>query len=353
MSLPALTKQPDQTGVLCLGRKSRTPQTCQWLRFLVLLALSWPAQGAEGMGKALEKLKLIPACSNLVAVAKLNEIPLDGMSALSLAETNALRVGDSATLLVTFVQKARRTQWLLYVEAAAPDPAKPLPKPSKFVVQSKFGPMKFQSQPVPVTLRMLGPFAAAGFTKPLKAEDQTERFFLNEGFLALGLDQAAALLHRWGQTTNFDKAATSESLLAMNPTEAEQRAIAATFPALFSYFTIMQHTEGLESLFRKLVDLPSLWSIIRHAGIRADFSFGNGVSPSPANPANWNLPAATSIYHFPWLLRLNDEPALKITLVVTRPQSPLLICGGVMGALAEKIGDDQTYMTFRVISARR
>jgi hypothetical protein len=339
--------------MLCLGQKLGATLAGWLLPFVVLLAGSVPVIGAEAPSKVSEKLKPIPVCSNLVATANLHHIPLEGMSPSLLSETNALRAGDSVTLLVTFSQKKKQTQWLLYVKAVAPDPAKPVPKPSKFVVQSKFGPMKFKSQPVPVKLRMLGPFAAAGFTKPLKPEDRTEKFLLNEGFLALGLDQAAALLHRWGQTTNFDKAATSEALLAMNPTEAEQRAIAATFPALFSYFTIVQHTEGLESLFRKLVDLPSLWSIIRHAGITADFSFGNGVSPSLAEPANWNLPAATPVYHFPWLLRLNDEPALKVTLVVTRPQSPLLICGGVMGALAEKIGDDQTYMTFRVISARR
>jgi hypothetical protein len=341
--------------MLCLGQELGTPPARRWLPFIVLLAVSGPGQGTEEPSKRSEKLKPIPVCSNLVAAANLDRIPLEGMSPLLLlSETNALHAGDSATLLVTFVQKAKQTQWLLYVEAAAPDPAKPAPKPSKFVVQSKFGPpMKFKSQPVPVTLRMLGPFAAAGVTKPLRPEDRTEKFLLNEGFLALGLDQAAALLDRWGQTTNFDKAATSEALLAMKPTEAEQRALCATFPALFSYFTIVQHTEGLESLLRKLIDLPSLWSIIRHGGVKADFSFGNGVSPSPADPANWNLPAAAPVYHFPWLLRLNDEPALKITLIVTRPQSPFLICGGVVGALAEKIGDDQIYMTFRVISARR
>jgi hypothetical protein len=199
---------------------------------------------------------------------------------------------------------------------------------------------------------MLGPFAVAGQARPPKAEDKHEKFSLNEGFLALGLDQAAALLHRWGQTTNFDKAATSEALLAMNPTEAEQRALAATFPALFSYFSIVQHTEGLEDLLRKLIELPSLWSIIRHRGVKADFSFGNGAMPSPASPADWNLPAATPVYHFPWLLRLNDEPALKITLVVTRPQPPLLICGGVVGVLAEHIEDEQTYMTLRLVSAK-
>jgi hypothetical protein len=320
------------------------------LSIIILLVFIPAAYCANSPGK--DKLKSIPACSNLVTAANLNHIPMEGMSPPSVG-TNALHPGDSATVLVTFVQKAKQTQWLLCVEAAEPDLIKPVPKPSRFVVNSRFGPpMKFKSQPVPVKLHMLGPFAAAGFSRPAKPEDRTEKFLLNEGFLALGLDQAAALLHRWCQTTNFDKAATSEALLAMNPTEAEQRALCATFPALFSYFNIVQHTEGLESLLRKLIELPSLWSIIRHGGVKADFSFGNGASPSLANPADWNLPPSETVYHFPWLLRLNDQPALKITLVVTRPQPPLLICGGVVGVLAENIEDEGTYMTLRVISAR-
>jgi hypothetical protein len=320
------------------------------LLFIIVLLVFIPAAHSAGAsGK--DKLKLIPACSNLVAAADLNHIPMEGLSPPP-GGTNALGPGNSATILLTFVQKAKQTQWLLYVETVAPDPSKPAAKPARFVVNSKFGPpMKFRSMPRPAKLRMFGPFAAAGFTKSPKAEDRTEKFLLNEGFLALGLEQAAALLHRWGQTTNFDKAATSEAMLAMKPTETEQRALCATYPALFSYFNIVQHTEGLESLLRKLIELPSLWSMIRHRGVRADFSFGNGVAPFPVDPADWNLPPDEPVFHFPWLLRLNDQPALRITLVVTRPRPPLLICGGVVGVLAEKIGDDETYMTLRVISA--
>ena len=81
--------------------------------------------------------------------------------------------------------------------------------------------------------------------------------------------------------------------------------------------------------------------------------FGEGVLPTPANPSDWNLPSSAPAYHFPWLLRLNGEPALKITLVTTSPQQPHLISGGVVGVLAEKIDDDETYMTLRLVSARR
>jgi hypothetical protein len=85
--------------------------------------------------------------------------------------------------------------------------------------------------------------------------------------------------------------------------------------------------------------------------VRADINFGG--DSAPANPADWDLPASAPVYYFPCMLRLNGEPALKITFVVTTPQPPLLICGGVVGLLAEKVGDNETYMTLRVISAHR
>jgi hypothetical protein len=308
--------------------------------FGVSLAFILTGQGAE----LPVKLKLIPASPALVTAVNREHIPIAGMDAWS--GTNALRPGDSASVLVTFVQKKKQTQWLLYLEAATPDPAKATNKLATFTVTSSVGPpMKFQSRPFPMKLRMFGPFAAAGSTRQPKWEEKDAQFSVNEDFLALGLDQAAALLYRWSKATNFDKGTNS----IMNPTPAEQRAFGATFPALMSYFEIVQHTEGLEDLLRKLIELPSPWSIIKHRGVQKMITFDD---PSPANPADWNLEPSAPAYYFPWLLRLNDEPALKITLVTTSPRPPLLIGGGVVALLAEKIGDAETYMTMRIISAK-
>jgi len=315
---------------------------------IVWLGCVLAGAGAEVPARLSPKLQFIPSAPSLAAAAQRHEIPLSGMDVC--AATNALRPGDSATVLVTFVQKKKQTQWLLYLEALSRDPAKATNKPSTFVVNSAFGPMKFKSRPCPVKLTMLGPFAAGA--PSLKGKATEARFSINEDFLALGLDQSAALLYQWSQKTNFNNRVTSKALLALNPTRDEQRAISATFPALISYFEIVQHTEGLEDLLRKLIDPPSLWSIVKHRGVQMTLTFGDGALPSPANPADWNLEPSAPAYHFPWMLRLNGEPTLKFTLITTRARPPLLLCGGVAGVLAEKIGDDATYMTLRVVSAR-
>jgi hypothetical protein len=315
------------------------------LIFFPLLLLA--AHGAN----VAAKLKPIPPCPPLAAAAGREHIPLEEMTPSS--GTNALRPGDSATVLVTFVQKKKQTQWLLYLEALAPNPSAATNKPTTFVVNSAFGPpMKFKSRPYPVKLRMLGPFIV-GATKQPKVKATAEEFSLNEDYLALGFGEAASLLHRWSRMTNFTKGVTSKALRTMNPTLAEQRAICGTFPALISYFEIVEHTEGLEDLLRKLIELPSLWSIIKHRGVTMTITFSDSVFPSPADPGNWNREPSAPAFYFPWVIQLNGEPALNVTLVTTSPRPPLLICGGVVGLVAEKIGDEETYMTLRVISARR
>jgi hypothetical protein len=332
-------------------RRFETQAACRLWACVVSLAFILTACGAEVPAKTSPKLKFIPVCAALVTEANRNHIPIEGMDTSS--STNGLRGGDSATVLATFFQKKKQTQWLLYLEAATPDAAKSANKPATFTVGSAFGPpMKFKSRPYPVKLRMFGPFAAAGSAKQPKWKETGAQFSVNEDFLALGLDQSAALLYRWSKVTNFNKGLTSKALRAMNPTPDEQRALCATFPALISYFEIVQHTEGLEDLLRKLIELPSLWSIIKHRGVEMTLTFADKVLPSPADPADWHLEPSTPAYYFPWLVQLNGEPALNVTLVTTSPRPPLLICGGVTGLLAEKIGDEETYMTLRVISAR-
>jgi hypothetical protein len=317
---------------------------------VVLLAIGLPLLGAEIPARIPLKLTPIPACPAVVAAAKAHRIALEGVT--SSVRTNALRPGDAASVLITFVQKKKQTQWLLEVEATVPDPRKPVAKTNTFTVSSSFGPpMKFESRPVPAKLQMHGPFAVAGWKKPPGAEVARARFSMNEDFLALGMDQAAAAMFRWSKTVDFSKAVTSKELLAVKPTPAEQRAVCGTFPALISYFEIVRHTEGLQGLLYKLVDMPSIWSMIKHRGVDVNFTFGNGIAPSVADPTDWNLPVSAPAYYFPWLVLLNGQPALKITLVTTRPRPPLLICGGVVGVLLERIGDDETFMTMRLIRA--
>ncbi|HXR04485.1 MAG TPA: hypothetical protein VN836_07240, partial [Verrucomicrobiae bacterium] len=291
--------------------------------------------------------------------AQANHIPIGQIDPPS--GTNTLHPSDSATVLVTFVQKTNQMQWLLYLEATAPDP-KEKPEKTTVTLSSSFGePATFESEPAPAQLRLLGPFAITNTSRPVKSRGKEARISLDKDFLGLGLDQAAALALRWEQMTNSENSQlTARATLAettnskdaqptFKPTPAEQRIIYGQYPALFSYVHTVSQTKGLNDLFFKVVELPSVWSMVRHLGM--NFNLSADDSPARANPADWNLPASAEVYYYPWRLQLNGKPALKVTLVVTSPHPPLLICSGVVGVLAEKAGDDETYMTLRVINA--
>jgi hypothetical protein len=58
----------------------------------------------------------------------------------------------------------------------------------------------------------------------------------------------------------------------------------------------------------------------------------------------------TPCYTFPLALRVNRQPALTTTLVVAPARPPLLECVGIVGLLAEKPTDKNTYLLLRIIS---
>ena len=309
------------------------------------------------------KLAATPPCPALVSAAQADGIPLEGVDAPG--EAGRFEAGDSLSALVTlFEPGARQTQWLLYLKAVVPPDHEAGSKPGPMVMYSCQGnKLEYASSPVPVSLRTLGPFAAVG-GKPARVQEKIARFSLDKGFLSIGLDQAAAAIVRMERTQCkgnlwFSPHPPNAAQLAegvrlakgLQLTAEEERALGGMFPTLFSYFAIVQHTEGLEDILFKVVEKPSVWSVVRHVGVTADLT----VDSEHFSLAEHNACAAgarSAAYYFPMQLTLNKKPALTVTFLVTDPRPPLLACGGIVGLLAEKPGGKETYLTLRILSAR-
>jgi hypothetical protein len=334
------------------------------LALAVCLALTAVASRAADMAPDFAKLAPVAACPALMDAARAANLPLAGIDPPG--EAGCLNPGDSVTALVTLFEKGRRpVQWLLAVEAVAPDTTENAPKsraPSVWYT-SAGDKLEFPSAHAPVSLLLLGPYSDTTGKSP-SAKEQKARFTLDKGFLGLGFDEAAASIYRMHQAklTNrfeaspepFTQAQIAEgkkALAALQLTAAEQRALAGLGPALLSYFELVQHTPGLDRLFYKVVDLPSVWSIVRHIGVKASLD----LEPehfAPVDTAPWSLPTHPPGYEFPMAFRLNGHPALTLTLVVAPPRPPLLACGGIISLLAEKPNEKETYLTLRILSAR-
>ncbi len=314
-------------------------------------------------------LKLTPVapCPDLASAAAASHVPLTGIDPS--VSTNRLEIGDSITGLVTlFEKKGRRQQWLLFLETVSPEQKElPMKGSPPYVTYSGRGTkLEYTNEPAIVRLRTVGPFTAHDPKKKgPKVEDKTERFTLDEGFLSLGLDQAIAAMIRMHGTSNhgnmwFGSQPPSKEVVAKQTkllesvqlTDTEERAIGGSIPALLSYFGMVQHVEALQDIMLKVVDLPSIWSILWKRGVTANLLFEPEHWRVAELPA-WKLPSDAGVYFAPMHLELNKHRALDATLVVTSPRPPLLPCGGVVGFIAQNPAEKEIYLTLQIVSARR
>lgn len=315
-----------------------------------------PASPAEAAVSAIGSTT--EPCAALANVARVHNIPIEGLDPFG--EGTTVNPEDSITALITLVEKSRRTQWLLYVHADH-QPVVSTNKPSKRVMYSSTGrKVEFESARVPVTLRTLGPFEASERKRKLRAADKTAQVTLRDGYLGLGLDNAAKAVLRVRETKikggfAFAPHPFSEAEIAkarkltniVHLTAAEERALAGAGPALESFFSIVQNTEGLSDILFKLVDLPSMWSIARNKGVTVNFRFKNEIKQRDVGGGKF------AIYEIPIALELNGQTALIFTMVATCPQPPLLASAGILGLVATRPGAKDTYLAVQVISAKR
>lgn len=335
---------------------------------IITVAVLHIAQGLaaeDRAGGVLEKFRSVAPCGPAVTWAQAKKIPMNQID--SAVDGEALNPGDSITGLVTLHEKgARQLQWLVYSEIVTAGPKDDIGKKTEPVTfyTTLGNKLEFKSAPVMVNVRTVGPFVEAGDKRKPKVEEESARFPLDKGFLNLGLDRAVGAVLKFKENKDHANFAIgpkpfSDSEIAKGRKLAEithitsddERALCGSCPALLSYFDLVQHTPGLQDICVKVVDMPSVWSMIRHVGVTANLTFQTEQFRA-ADSFAWEPAGNVPVFYFPMLLELNKQPALKVTFVVTSPKPPLLGCGGIVGML-EKPGEKETYLTLRVISARR
>ena len=345
------------------GVLSPKPPQGPILGLLLSLCLWLDVSAQEATPGFVSRLAAVTPMPALAEAAKVNHIPLEQIDPS--VETNRVSPGDSFTAVVALFSRRPETQWLLFLQGVEPTP-KELKEnsPGSMVIYNTLGhKLEFPSAPAFVALRTIGPFVEGETRK--KPGDQTTRFVLDQGYLGLGLEQAATAMlrmHRSGVTgpcmsgtEPFGDDVTGKCRKAdeswhINP--AEERALAGSFPALLSYFKTAQEAPELLDILTKTLDRPSLWSLLWHVGISSTEFRWDATRIAPADASAWQVSGHPAAYYCPMTLFLNHHPSLDLTMVVTAPQPPLLSCGGVLGVLAEKPGDKQIYLTLRIVSAR-
>lgn len=318
------------------------------------------------------KMEPVPPFPTLRAAAEKVAIPLDGIDPFT--ENASLCPGNSVTALVTLRENHHRlTQWLIFFEAETVTNKDSKPPKPMVRYTSTGNTFEFQRAPARLRIRTLGPFAdPASGSHRSSAKDESAEVSVNEAFLELGLNQGVAAVARWDNpshrqdATNFmrsfgfgnkpyDSARIShDKVLAakLGVTTEDERGLVECIPALQSYFNTVQETPGLETMMRKVASLPSLWSVLTHLGFKVEMGI-NFRSASVFTPKDWRFPANTPACSLLTFVEINDHDALNVTMITAPSRPPLLVCGGIIGFLAQNPDDDENYLTLRVISARR
>lgn len=347
-----------------MTRRNRFLQSCLGLLGLCVFWLNL-ALVAQEPGPELGKLVGNPVCLPAVQFARTNDIRLDGIEPLT--DSEQLRPGDSITAVLTLFEKGgHESQWLLELKAAEPTPQEKASatRPALVCYAGVGEKIEFSQSVVPVQLRIVGPFSErTRRARAAKIEDQRARITVNQGFLRLGLEPAAAATygivqnHRHGSfvvrsrpfTTN-EIAQARRSMAGLQLNKEEQRAIAGANLALDSYARIIEQTPGLNDILSRVVKPPSLWSVMWHLGVKVNLKIETKYV-APAQTELWHLGSAMPCYRYPLTVEVNDRPALLATLLVAPSRPPLLASAGIVGLLAENPAEKETYLLLRVISA--
>lgn len=106
----------------------------------------------------------------------------------------------------------------------------------------------------------------------------------------------------------------------------------------------------LQDLLFRVVDQPSLWSIVTHLGVGVVVKWEATKAP-PAPVAVDGF--AGEVRTWPFELQVNGDTASWVTMLVSQPHGGTRVCGGLVGAIAQHPTDQGRLAVVRLLATRR
>ncbi len=131
---------------------------------------------------------------------------------------------------------------------------------------------------------------------------------------------------------------------------------AESLQSLFALMGIVVRDDHLSEILWQVVRKPSLLSIILHLGAKVSLQprFADTVRAAglPRHLAA-QQPAGMPSWVVPFTVTVNDSPALYADLLVTGPNPPRMLCGGILGLTARHPDDPELRFELTLLAARR
>lgn len=334
--------------------------------FCAIAGLAWGAASGQEKAVQLPRFAYPDPFPTLLAAAGKAGVPVDAKQRPSVRRP--AQAGDALTFLVSLRDGDDLKQWVLFAQTAdLTDKEAALPPLKGFHAYTSTGTeIDLGGHRAAIEMTLVGPVTNRQVQQgSVNPEIKRRRLLVNADYLGLGFDGAceSMLAIRAAAATQPAGAAKFKPLLASKPypeavvsrdrtlalamgfTPERERAFHGSVPVLLEFLNLVVKTPGLQDILREVIDV-SWWSLLANGGktkphIRV---IGAGVQTLvQAGPQNFPQ------YAFPFVLELNQKPAMSSILVVAPPIAPLATTGGVVGIQAGRPYDANPQLTVRLI----
>lgn len=333
---------------------------------IIFLGLFAALAGGRARAGDVNPLLPITPFPDTVSFAASHGLPLSG---IALGDGGLARKGDEVTLLVTRYRGSVAEQWIARLRADdLTDKERNETRPDAITYSGTGRALRYGFTPTALQVAFAGPFragAASGRTGSAVAE-KDKRLIENAQFLNYGLDEFCRVQLKEMRLRNegvlqgpgmyYSSSPPSPAVLAnskriealLHLTAEEDRITGGCWYPLSSFVDAVTSVTDFELVVFRVLDLPSVWSILKHGGVFSGWNFGRYASE--ASPyGSTGLP----LYRFSLQLNMNGEPALKAVAAVVAPRPPFEVCAGLAGIYLERPSNPTQRMFIQVVAARR
>lgn len=336
--------------------------------WLVLVALAGAARAADSRPVQLPGFAYPEALPAVLAAAKRAGVAVDTRERPPGDRT--VLAGDAVTFLVSLRKGDDLQQWVLAAETAElTEKEAALPPLKGFHAFASTGTeLTFGGRRAAIEMTLIGPVTPPVAGNTGAAPDvKRRRLVVNADYLELGFDAAceAALALR-AENAGRVAAARFEPKIGSKPfspevakanrelaaevgfTPERERAFYGSVPALLEFIKLVVKTPGLQDILKNVVE-ASWWSVLSSGGkAKPRVHFVSPRIEKLAMDGKSNLQQ----YVFPFVLLLNEKPAMSCLLIVTGPRAPFGTTAGVIGMQVGRPYDNDPQLTVRLIATR-
>jgi hypothetical protein len=319
------------------------------------LARGAPASGA--LPDMASQLDMLPA---LRSAALDHGIRLDGFDPIE--PVGKLRAGDSVTAVFTTFKGKRFKQWVVELMVLAPSDGNRGVTEDAVMYTATGHRMQFRSGIAEMTVRIVGPMAdgAEGSTE---CPEKTVATTAHQDFLRMGAYGLCRVVTRF--TDRGEEPRVGYSTVPFSPADIEkgkaiakanhvtredELAFAGGAEALNEFTRNASEIPGILGIASQGIDWPSIWTMLREM----NFNIWSVIDWKGTVLVDQGFNGdSMRVYHLPFDLYMFGSHISRGGWFITTPDSPLTVCGGVVGVWLQSVDHPESRMVMRVIAAHR